>query len=98
MIKEIRTDNTYTCMDENGVLLTITSEANNVYYAINTTFYITAEVVPVDEYRTMARCIDNKMKGKDGRYRKTKRLLDSHLRWLVYMLEEQNFIRKPTVM
>ena len=37
----------------------------------------------------------NKNKTKNGIYRKSKKLVDANMKWLVYMLEETGFIRKP---
>ena len=38
--------------------------------------------------------ITENRRGKDGRYRKTTKLLQSNLFWLDYMLQEKGFIRK----
>ena len=74
--------------ERNEVLCTIESLGNHIYKATNSFLKITAEVFPIDEYRTSVKCIENKNKTKNGIYRKSKK-------WLVYMLEECGFIRKP---
>ena len=61
----------------------------------NSFLKITAEVFPIDEYRTSVKCIENKNRTKNGIYRKSRKLMDSNMKWLVYMLEEYGFIRKP---
>ena len=96
MITEIRTENTYTCLDGDKTLLTVTSKGNNVYRAVNNFFDITAEVVPLDDYRTSLHCIEHKAKGKDGRFRKSNTLLQHNLSWLRFTLEDIGFIRKST--
>ncbi len=81
--------------ETNEVLCIIESLGNNIYKATNSVFKITAEVFPVDEYRTSVKCIESKNKTKNGAYRKSRKLMDSYMKWLVYMLEENGFIRKP---
>lgn len=58
---------------------------------------ITAEIEPIDDYRTSIRCIENKKADKNGRFRKTKTLTDHNTHWLYYMLVEYGFIRKSKV-
>ena len=86
---------TTTDTETNKVLCTIESLGNNIYKVINNSLSITAEVFPIDEYRTSIKCIENKNKTKNGIYRKSKKLMDANMKWLVYMLEETGFIRKP---
>lgn len=81
--------------ERNEVLCTIESLGNHIYKATNSFLKITAEVFPIDEYRTSVKCIENKNRTKNGIYRKSRKLLDSNMKWLVYMLEECGFIRKP---
>ena len=81
--------------ERNEVLCTIESLGNHVYKATNSFLKITAEVFPIDEYRTSVKCIENKNRTKNGIYRKSRKLMDSNMKWLVYMLEEYGFIRKP---
>lgn len=76
------------------VLCTIIPLGNNIYRAVNMDCDITAEVVSEDDYITRLKCIEHKRRGKDGRYRKTTKLLQPNLKWLMYMLEEKGFIRK----
>lgn len=94
MITETRTENTYTCFDGDKALLTVTSNGNNVYRAVNNFIDITAEVVPLDDYRTSLHCIEHKVKGKDGRFRKSTVLLRNDLSWFRFTLEDIGFIRK----
>lgn len=47
-----------------------------------------------DEHNTVIRCIENKIADKNGRYRKTKKLMEHNTKWLWRMLEEKGFIRK----
>ena len=86
---------TSTDTERNEVLCTIESLGNHVYKATNSFLKITAEVFPIDEYRTSVKCIENKNRTKNGIYRKSRKLMDSNMKWLVYMLEEYGFIRKP---
>ena len=88
---------TSTDTERNEVLCTIKSLGNNIYKATNNTFKIIAEVFPIDEYRTSVKCIENKNRTKNGIYRKSRKLMDSNIKWLVYMLEECGFIRKPKI-
>ena len=94
MITEVMEGSIYKSFDGDRLLLTITSLGNNTYRAVNTDCDITAEVEPVDDYITRLTCIEHKRRGKDGRYRKTTKLLQSNLFWLDYMLQEKGFIRK----
>lgn len=61
-------------------------------------FDITAEIIPLDDYKTSVRCIENKKAGKNGKYRKTKLLAEHNTNWLNYMLEKKGFIRKAKTM
>lgn len=94
MITEVMENGIYKVCDGEEVLCTIISLGNNIYRAVNTDCDITAEVVPEDDYITRLKCIEHKRRGKDGRYRKTTKLLQPNLKWLMYMLEEKGFIRK----
>ena len=94
MVTEVMENGMYKACDGERVLCTITSLGNNIYRAVNMDCDITAEVVPEDDYITRLKCIEHKRRGKDGRYRKTTKLLQSNLSWLNYMLQEKSFIRK----
>ena len=94
MVTEVMENGMYKVCDGERVLCTITSLGNNIYRAVNMDCDITAEVVPEDDYITRLKCIEHKRRGKDGRYRKTTKLLQSNLSWLNYMLQEKGFIRK----
>lgn len=94
MITETIENGIYKSFDGDRLLLTITSLGNNTYRAVNMDCDITAEVEPVDDYITRLTCIEHKRRGKDGRYRKTTKLLQHNLSWLDYMLENVGFIRK----
>ena len=94
MVTEVMENGMYKVCDGERVLCTITSLGNNIYRAVNMDCDITAEVVPEDDHITRLKCIEHKRRGKDGRYRKTTKLLQSNLSWLDYMLQEKSFIRK----
>lgn len=94
MVTEVMENGIYKACDGEEVLCTIISLGNNTYRAVNMECDITAEVNPKDDYITNIKCIEYKRKGKDGRYRKTTKLLQHNLKWLMYMLEEKGFIRK----
>ena len=94
MVTEVMENGMYKVCDGERVLCTITSLGNNIYRAVNMDCDITAEVVPENDYITRLKCIEYKRRGKDGRYRKTTKLLQSNLSWLDYMLQEKSFIRK----
>ena len=94
MITEVMEGSIYKSFNGDRLLLTITSLGNNIYRAVNMDCDITAEVEPVDDYTTKLKCIEHKRRGKDGRYRKTTKLLQHNLSWLDYMLENVGFIRK----
>ena len=94
MVTEVMENGMYKVCDGERVLCTITSLGNNIYRAVNMDCDITAEVVPEDDYITRLKCIEHKRRGKDGKYRKTTKLLQSNLSWLDYMLQEKSFIRK----
>lgn len=94
MVTEVMENGMYKVCDGERVLCTITSLGNNIYRAVNMDCDIMAEVVPEDDYITRLKCIEHKRRGKDGRYRKTTKLLQSNLYWLDYMLQEKGFIRK----
>lgn len=95
MIIERLENGVYTSKDGERTLLTVTDLGENRYRAVNLNFDITAEVVPLDEYRTRSRVIEHKRRGKDGRYRRTAKLVEHDSRWLVYMLEKIGMIRTP---
>lgn len=59
--------------ERNEVLCTIESLGNHIYKATNSFLKITAEVFPIDEYRTYAKCIENKNRTKNGIYRKSRK-------------------------
>ncbi len=85
----------YEYISSNGkVSLTIDKIADDTYRAVNNFTDITIKAIPLDEYRTQTRCIEHKTAGKDGKFRKSKKLLEHNLSWLVYMLEEKGFINK----
>ena len=94
MVTEVMENGMYKVCDGERVLCTITSLGNNIYRAVNMDCDITAEVVPEDDYITRLKCIEHKRRWKDGRYRKTTKLLRINLYWLDYMLQEKGFIRK----
>ena len=96
MIKNIFENGKYTSIDEdtNEILLTIESLGNDTYKSINKFSEVTAIVKPLDEYRTMTECIENKKADKNGHYRKNKTLAEHNTSWLKWMLEEKGFIRK----
>ena len=94
MVTEVMENGIYKSCDGERVLYTIISLGNNIYRAVNMDCDITAEVVPENDYITRLKCIEYKRRGKDGRYRKTTKLLQSNLSWLDYMLQEKGFIRK----
>ena len=94
MVTEVMENSIYKSCDGERVLCTITSLGNNIYRAVNMECDITAEIEPVDDYITRLKCIEHKRRGKDGKYRKTTKLLQSNLSWLNYMLQEKSFIRK----
>lgn len=94
MVTEVMENGMYKVCDGEEVLCTIISLGNNIYRAVNMECDITAEIEPEDDYITRLKCIEHKRRGKDGRYRKTTKLLQSNLFWLDYMLQEKGFIRK----
>lgn len=97
MIIETMENGVYQSIDtenNNEILLTITSLENNVYRAINNSFDIMAEIIPVDDFSNKVKCIEYKRADKNGRYRKTTKLLNHTLSWLDWILEEKGFIRK----
>lgn len=87
----------YTSVLDGEIILTIERVSDNTYHAKNKFTDMTVEVIPLDEYRTQTRCIEHKTAGKYGKFRKSKKLLDSNVNWLVWMLEKKGFIskRKP---
>ena len=74
--------------------MTIDKIADDTYRAVNNFTDITIKAIQIDEYRTQTECIEHKTVGKDGKFRKSKKLLEHNLSWLVYMLEEKGFINK----
>ena len=87
----------YVVENDGEILLTIERVSENTYHAKNKFTDMTAEIIPLDEYRTQTRCIEHKTVGKDGKFRKSTKMLDHNVNWLVWMLEEKGFIskRKP---
>ena len=94
MITESKNNGIYQCFDGDRLLLTITDLGNHIYRAVNNDCDITAEILPIDEYSTNLRCKEHKRKGKDGKFRKTTKLLEHDLKWFDYILEKKGFIRK----
>lgn len=95
MIIERLENGIYTCKDGERTLLTVTDLGGNRYRAVNLDLDITAEIVPLDDYSTRSSVIEHKRRGKDGRYRRTAKLVEHDSRWLVYMLEKIGMIRTP---
>lgn len=87
----------YGAKDKGGerVLLTIWRTEGNTWRAKNLSCDITAEIKPLDDYRTEARLIEYKQRDRAGRYRKGGCWQSSALAWLVWYLENHGFIRKP---
>lgn len=94
MIVEKIENGVYQAIDGERILLTIEALGNNVYRAVNDSFDITAEVTPIDEYSNNVRCIEHKRADKNGRFRKTTKLMLHNMRWLDWILEEKGFVRK----
>lgn len=94
MITERMENGMYQSFDGDRLLLTITDLGNNCYRAVNSVTDITVEAIPLDDYRTKISCIEHKRAGKDGRYRKTKKLINHSMSWMDYILQEVGFIRK----
>lgn len=96
---EVMGNGVYRSIGDNGeILLTITSLGGHTYRAVNKFFDITAEIIPLDDYRTSVKCIENKKADKNGKYRKVKLLAEHNANWLCYMLEKKGFIRKAKAM
>ena len=83
----------YISSNEKGSL-TIDKIADDTYRAVNNFTDITIKAIQIDEYRTQTECIEHKTKGKDGKFRKSKKLMEHNTSWLLYMLEEYGFIKK----
>ena len=94
---EIFNDDKYVVENNGEILLTIEKLNKNTYHAKNKFIDITAEIMPINEYEVQTNCIEYKRAGKDGKFRKTEKLINHYIHWLVYMLEEKGFIskRKP---
>ena len=99
MITETMKNGKLTIFDTeaNETLCTIEALGNDIYKATNKFTQITAEIKPLDDYKTLTRCIENKRVDKNGRYRKTKTLAEHNTSWLHYMVEKYGFIRKSKV-
>lgn len=96
---EIKKDGFYQVVEDSGeIILTIIALGNNIYKAVNKFTMITAEIIPLDDYRTSLMCIENRKADKNGRYRKSKTLAEENVSWLNYMLQEKGFIRKAKPM
>lgn len=94
MIAEKIENGVYQSIDGDKILLTIEALGNNVFRAVTPTFDITAEVTPIDEYSNNVRCIAYKRADKNGRFRKTTKLIHHYMKWLDWILEEKGFVRK----
>lgn len=96
MIEEILENGKYQMIDteRNEVLCTIESLGNDIYKAVNKSTQITAEIKALDEYKTSLKCIENKRAGKNGVFKRSKKLAEHNTNWLYYMLQEKGFIRK----
>ena len=88
---------TRTETESKEVLCKIENLGNNIYRATNKFTQVTAEIIPLDDYMTQTKCIENKRVDKNGRFRKTNTLADHNTMWLCYMLQEYGFIRKAKV-
>lgn len=96
---DVMKNEVYQSIDDSGeILLTITALGNNTYRAVNKFFDITAEIKPLNDYRTSVRCIGNRKADKNGKYRETRLLAEHNTNWLNYMLQEKGFIRKAKAM
>lgn len=74
MIEHKRTESKLEIIDtdRNEIMCTIEVLGNDIYKATNKFTQITAEIKPLDDFRTMTRCLENKKADKNGRYRKNK--------------------------
>lgn len=98
-MRETMENGVYKVIDDNGtIMLTITALGNNTYRAVNRFMDITAEIIPIDDYKTSLKCIENKKTDKNGHYRKSKALAEHNTNWLNYVLQEKGFIRKAKPM
>ena len=94
---EIFNDDKYVVENNGEILLTIEKLNKKTYHAKNKFIDITAEIMLINEYEVQTNCIEYKRVGKDGKFRKTEKLIDYYMHWLVYMLKAKGFIskRKP---
>lgn len=93
MIIEQKAENRYTAIKGERVLLTI-DRWGDVFRFENNDTRMTVKIVPLDEERTVVEMIEHKRRGKDGKYRKTTRLMQHDMKWALYMAEEKGFIRR----
>ena len=94
MVVETMANGVYQCTDDGEILLTITSLGDNRYRAVDKELDMTAEIIALDEYRTQSRCLSYKRADKNGKYKKSNKMLAHNLSWLRWMLEEKGFIRE----
>lgn len=85
-------------IETNEILCIVESLGNNIYRATNHFTKITAEIVPIDEYKTEIKCVENKRADKNGVYRKTTKLAEHNTKWLNYMCQKIGFIRQAKVL
>ncbi len=76
------------------VALTIESLGDHKYRAINKFTDITARIIPINDNGASLECIEHKRTDKLGRRRTSKRLLESNLKWLWYMLQKYDLFER----
>ena len=93
-VKEVFENGKYKMFDGDDILCVVEKLDNDIYRAKNLDCDITCQIAPIDDYTVSITTIDYKRRGKDGKYRKTTKLIDSNSKWLWYMLENLGWIEK----
>ncbi len=93
-MKEVIENGVYTCLNEKGeTICIIESLGDNIYKAKNKSLQIISEIKFLDNGNKFMKCIENKNADKNGRFRKSNKLMVHNMQWLAYMLEEKGIIR-----
>lgn len=92
---EKKTDDLYVSyFEEDGMELLRIEKNGDIYHIHNPDTDMTVRVRIIDDYTTCLNCLEHKRRGKDNRFRKTTKLLDSNVSWADYILQKIGFVRE----
>lgn len=93
-MKEMREGNKTMYYSDDILMLTIEKLSDTIFTVENRSFKMTGECYNIDEYTTSVYLTKYQSIGENGRYYKTKKLLEHNTSWFAYILKEKGFVEK----